>query len=93
LEEMTMLNPKLSSETAREAAALTTGRIISPESIEKMRISRSNWKFPSKCVACSSRDVDMCMKFNKTAFQARETDCFRRYDRKVVHPDYKKVIK
>jgi hypothetical protein len=96
-EEMSMLNPKLSSDIARVAAAKTTGKKCSLATIEKMResrkFSREHWAYPPKCMACESRDDDMCARFNMLCYDAKDTMCFKRYPKRKIHPDYIKKAK
>ncbi len=81
---------KHSIEACREKSARALGRTHTEESKAKMR-GHDNRSFPMKCIQCSSRDLNMCAKYNMTCFDARKTECFRQYMKRKERPDYVKV--
>lgn len=81
-------------ETRRKLSAAMMGRTFSEESKAKMLKASMNKRFPHTCNRCTSRDVDMCARYNVRCFDAKDTDCFRSYMKRKEHPDYiKKGVK
>lgn len=80
----------ISLETRRKMSAIMMRRDPpSEESKAKMLAASLNKKFPPKCNRCTSRDLEMCARYNMRCLEAKENVCFRSYMKRVEHPDYR----
>ena len=82
------MKPVMSIETRRKLSAAMLGRVMSENTKKKMASGATKKKFPPKCNKCSSRDANMCARYNITCTLARETECFRKHMKRKVHQDY-----
>jgi hypothetical protein len=86
------MKPVMSIETRRKLSAAMLGRVISENTKKKMASGATKKKFPPKCNKCSSRDAEMCARYNMTCSDAREKECFRKHMKRKVHEDYIKKV-
>ena len=81
-------------EMIRNIGLSRLGKTHTEESLAKMKGAPLHKKYPPKCNKCTSRDSEMCARYNMKCFEARDNVCFVRYMKRKVHPDYiKKGVK
>jgi len=84
----------ISDETRRKIAFERLGKTHSKETLLKMKGAPLHKNYPPKCNKCTSRDTDMCARYNTTCTKARDDVCVKRYMKRKEHPDYvKKMLK
>ena len=83
---------KYSIEYRRVLSASRIGVKHSEETKAKQR-GHDNRPFPPKCIKCPSRDADMCARYNQRCFDAKEVLCFKVFQNRVEHKDYRKRVK